>query len=278
MRREKNRFPFIASLLLLLLGQKSHSFTLEPLSNIRIHELARPLSSNRENWEESLEERREGSRVRVAGLSFGAAFVGLSMAGEGYLIGHPGASGPVIPMVLLAVTTGAAAAVGAPLLEGRLPLESTLRDALTQGETSPRDLGLLGAEIGRGLRVQDAGGRGRGLFATEFIADGSYLMDYRGDVITLGQFLQRYPSFVGTYVFEVGPETFIDAADPKKSNIARFMNHGTSAQALNVKRVRRKWPQEPRVLFFAARDIEAGEELCFDYGNDYWEGREDFLV
>ena len=27
---------------------------------------------------------------------------------------------------------------------------------------------------------------------------------------------------------------------------------------------------ESRVWFVATRDIEVGEELCFDYGEDYW--------
>jgi SET domain-containing protein len=29
-----------------------------------------------------------------------------------------------------------------------------------------------------------------------------------------------------------------------------------------------------KVLFFALRDIPAGEELLFDYGRAYWRGRE----
>ena len=135
------------------------------------------------------------------------------------------------------------------------------------------------------------------------------------------------------YVFEVGPGQFVDAADPAKSNLARYMNHSPAASpACNVRRVRRKWtpwqalwqqqqqqqqqsllpsfvgPEEglqdgvevfgfrpvealfglfkradvedysPRVLFFAKRDLAPGEELCFDYGADYWAGREDEMV
>jgi len=29
-----------------------------------------------------------------------------------------------------------------------------------------------------------------------------------------------------------------------------------------------------RVAFFTSRDIAANEELCFDYGSNFWKGRE----
>lgn len=33
--------------------------------------------------------------------------------------------------------------------------------------------------------------------------------------------------------------------------------------------------ENERVAFFASRDIEIDEELCFDYGFHFWIGRED---
>ncbi len=52
------------------------------------------------------------------------------------------------------------------------------------------------------------------------------------------------------------------------------MNH--SRRAANVGRFYRR--SERRVAFFALRDIAAGEELLFDYGRDYWRGREHLLI
>ena len=54
------------------------------------------------------------------------------------------------------------------------------------------------------------------------------------------------------------------------------MNHGKARASRNVRRVYQRWPVR-RVLFFASRDIAAGEELQYDYGDKYWAGREDLL-
>jgi hypothetical protein len=36
--------------------------------------------------------------------------------------------------------------------------------------------------------------------------------------------------------------------------------------------------EEGRVAFFTSRRIEVGEELCFDYGSNYWKGRESMKI
>ena len=36
--------------------------------------------------------------------------------------------------------------------------------------------------------------------------------------------------------------------------------------------------EDDRVAFFTSRDINIGEELCFDYGSNFWIGREDSKV
>ena len=32
---------------------------------------------------------------------------------------------------------------------------------------------------------------------------------------------------------------------------------------------------QPRVLIFAADDLQPGDEMTWDYGREYWEGRHD---
>lgn len=36
--------------------------------------------------------------------------------------------------------------------------------------------------------------------------------------------------------------------------------------------------EDDRVAFFTSRDIMDGEELCFDYGANFWKGREGLKV
>ena len=49
------------------------------------------------------------------------------------------------------------------------------------------------------------------------------------------------------------------------------------ARAPNLRKVRQRFPVRT-LRFYAARDISAGDELSFDYGDDYWIGREDELA
>lgn len=124
-------------------------------------------------------------------------------------------------------------------------------------------------------------GRGMGLFAVEDIETGTYLFDYAGEVLTQAEFDERYspPSGakgVADYAVGVvradGSFMYVDAASPALSNNARYMNHAGDEPNCVM------WTladPRPRLLMFARRDLAAGEELSFDYGALYWEGRDD---
>lgn len=77
------------------------------------------------------------------------------------------------------------------------------------------------------LRVQDAGSKGRGLFALHAIEKNSVLGDYIGEVLSYRQYSARYPEGDAEYIFLTYPEAqrrdnvYVDAVDESKSNIFR---------------------------------------------------------
>lgn len=74
-----------------------------------------------------------------------------------------------------------------------------------------------------------------------------------------------------------GRMRFVDAIDPLKSGLARFMNHDVGRLA-NVAR-KTKWddPAGPRVVMYTTRAVEAGEELQWDYGPGFIAAHKDMV-
>ncbi|KAK3607193.1 hypothetical protein CHS0354_008878 [Potamilus streckersoni] len=128
---------------------------------------------------------------------------------------------------------------------------------------------------GRKFRVcifRTANGRGWGVKAMQNIKQGSFVMEYVGEVITNEEAERRGKSYDAsgrTYLFDLDyndgdcPFT-VDAA--WYGNVSHFVNHSCDPN-LEVFGV---WintldPRLPRIALFARRDIEKGEELTFDY-------------
>lgn len=91
----------------------------------------------------------------------------------------------------------------------------------------------------------------------------------------------------GSYSFALLPDTssaifptriaYIDAEDPRRSNWARYVNHApTESRRCNTEAM----IDAVRMLVWlqARRTIEPGEELCFDYGDEYNFGKEGAVV
>lgn len=126
-------------------------------------------------------------------------------------------------------------------------------------------------------RIPDAG---QGLFTKIPLRRGSYLFDYEGEILTETDYFQRYPTGDSRYVVEipgrawVWDETepvYIDAADVEQSNLARFINSQPGPMS-NIHRWKHRINATAgKMHLYAARDIQAHEELCFDYGDQYWE-------
>ena len=157
--------------------------------------------------------------------------------------------------------------------------------------------------LGYDLEVRSALGplaedKGLGLFALRPLSKGTYLFDYEGEVLSESQLHDRYDQGSSTvlvvtdYVAKLtGPwgveePIFVDARDSALSNVARFMNHAPKdSPKCNVERRRQRWSFRSHtatkgraIRFFLSKDVEAGEELSWDYGDRFWIGREDAIL
>lgn len=99
---------------------------------------------------------------------------------------------------------------------------------------------------------------GRGLFTQERIPKGSCVIEYVGRPATAKQIKENR----GKYLFWTSDTSMIDGNIP--ANTARFINHSCLPNCEIAIRKR-------RVYVFALRDIEPGEELSYDYGEEYFE-------
>ena len=64
---------------------------------------------------------------------------------------------------------------------------------------------------------------------------------------------------------------YVDAEDEYESLWTRFLNHAPLPYGnVHPKSIHESYDGKPRVWFVANRNIDVGEEICFDYGDDYW--------
>lgn len=148
------------------------------------------------------------------------------------------------------------------------------------------------------LRLEDIPGKGLGVIANTRIPADSMVGDYKGEVMDTATKDRRYleskvhlqtmedlawkqsridrgQTITGTYLYGIqvpnGEAIYVDAEDEYYSLWTRFLNHASPPHNnVNPKSIHESWNGEPRVWFVALRDIEPGEEICFDYGDDYW--------
>ena len=119
------------------------------------------------------------------------------------------------------------------------------------------------------MDVADCGPKGLGAFAAEACVSGSYVCDYVGESIDFVERATRYQRDPPAYLFHLGggaiagSHRFIDAV--ASTHASRAINH---AQHANLEP--RIDFEARRVSFYALRDIALGDELTFDYGEEYW--------
>jgi SET domain-containing protein len=101
-------------------------------------------------------------------------------------------------------------------------------------------------------------GTGLGLFALETIPKGKRIIEYTGPLIANEIVDQKN----GKYFFGVNTKWSIDGSP--RSNIARYINHSCRPNAEAIISGRRVW-------IWSTKNIKPGEEITYDYGEEYFE-------
>ena len=113
---------------------------------------------------------------------------------------------------------------------------------------------------------------GWGLFVKEPISKGEMLIEYQGFLIrsSLNDAIIRkytrnkvFGATDGSYIFRIDEDFHVDATIA--GNIARFMNHSCAPNALSRIVDIGSRIHDKRIIIFAARDLQVGEELQYDY-------------
>ncbi|GLR90723.1 SET domain-containing protein [Bradyrhizobium iriomotense] len=102
---------------------------------------------------------------------------------------------------------------------------------------------------------------GLGLFATKPIRKGTRIIRYFGPI--LDSRIPEQDDIENKYLFELNGRWTIDGSVRK--NVARYINHSCRPNAESDVR-----PRERKVFIRAIRNIEAGDEINYDYGTDYF--------
>jgi SET domain-containing protein len=100
---------------------------------------------------------------------------------------------------------------------------------------------------------------GLGLFATKPIKKRVRLAEYKGPLLDV-KAAEKAENSGNRYLFEVNSKWTIDGKS--RRNIARYFNHSCNPNADST--IRGK-----RVFIYTLRAIKPGEELTYNYGNDY---------
>lgn len=111
------------------------------------------------------------------------------------------------------------------------------------------------------IEVRESGVHGKGVYAIAPIAEGERIIEYKGERISWETALERHPHDPNdpnhTFYFSLEDGDVLDAK--YGGNRSRWINHACDPNC----EAREK---NGRVFIHALRDIEAGEELFYDYG------------
>lgn len=99
---------------------------------------------------------------------------------------------------------------------------------------------------------------GLGLFALEDIPRGRFIVEYTGPLLNDDD----ADRLGGRYLFDLENGWNIDGSS--RTNLARYANYACKPNA-------EAWQKGNHILLYSRRRIAAGEEITYDYGDEYTE-------
>ncbi|CAH2295777.1 N-lysine methyltransferase KMT5A isoform X1 [Pelobates cultripes] len=122
-----------------------------------------------------------------------------------------------------------------------------------------------------GLKIDFISGKGRGVIATRDFQRGEYVVEYHGDLIEITDAKKReavyaQDSSTGCYMyyFQYLNKNYCVDATKESSRLGRLVNHSKTG---NCHTKLHNINDVPHLILIASRDITAGEELLYDYGD-----------
>ncbi|XP_018412327.1 PREDICTED: N-lysine methyltransferase KMT5A [Nanorana parkeri] len=122
-----------------------------------------------------------------------------------------------------------------------------------------------------GMKIDIITGKGRGVIATRDFCRGEFVVEYYGDLIEITDAKKREAAYARDdstgcymYYFQFQNKTYCVDATKETNRLGRLINHSKSGNCHtklhNIKNL-------PHLILVASRDISAGEELLYDYGD-----------
>ncbi|XP_067347081.1 histone-lysine N-methyltransferase set-1-like isoform X1 [Channa argus] len=116
--------------------------------------------------------------------------------------------------------------------------------------------------------------KGRGVFASQPVDPGAFVLEYRGQLISVEECQSRhYTEIESTFLFEFEWQNHHWCIDASKEDgsLGRLVNdNGKSPNCIMKKII---VDGKPHLCLFAVRKIEIGEEIDYNYGDSKWPWR-----
>ncbi|KAM9810906.1 lysine methyltransferase 5Ab [Neosynchiropus ocellatus] len=122
-----------------------------------------------------------------------------------------------------------------------------------------------------GMEIRHIEGKGRGVFALSVFKKGEFVVEYHGDLLDLGEAKAREARYAQDpstgcymYYFQYQSKSYCVDATKESGRLGRLINH---SKAGNLQTKLHPIDGTPHLILVAAKDIEHGEELLYDYGD-----------